>query len=164
MMTPSTLDMTDLEETVEVEVEIETQTETEACGASTGEIHDADDVEGQESEEQKESADGEPSQTKSEPTEPENLSAWEHDLLTRIRKQEQRVAMAENEVEWRKESLKEAKASFEGEVSMLRRLICQRDEKLPLFDGPAKNGGGERGDHRHRRHRRKPGCRAQSGP
>ena len=131
MMTPSTLDMTDLEEveeTVEVEMELDTQ-DAEACGASAGEIHDA---EGEQQEGESDATETSPSPAPA--PEPENLAAWEHDLLARIRKQESRVAVAENEVEWRKESLKEAKAQFEGEVSMLRRLICQRDEKLPLFD------------------------------
>lgn len=136
MMTPSTLDMTDLEEveeTVGVEMETDAQ-DAEACGASVGEIHDA---EGEQQDGQDQADKG---TAETGDAEPESLAAWESDLLARIRKQESRVSMAESEVDWRKESLKEAKASFEGEVSLLRKLICQRDEKLPLFDGPKATG------------------------
>lgn len=75
-----------------------------------------------------------------------NVAAFEHELLGRIRKQESAVALAECEVEDRKESLKAAKERLEEEVTALRRLIRQRDERLPLFDQNLEESNAVQGD------------------
>lgn len=61
-------------------------------------------------------------------------STFEHDLLLQIRDQESRVSTAEYQLNRAKEEVKECRESFDEEVSAMRRLIRQREEKHPLFD------------------------------
>lgn len=65
----------------------------------------------------------------------EPVDDWRTDLINRIRAAELDVARAESFWKGMKEEAKEAKADFDRKVSILRRLIQESREDLPLFDG-----------------------------
>lgn len=122
MMTPSTIDMTDLEDAIDEKLDAQ---DAEACGASTGEIHDPEDAE-QESEDEAEADAGDSDQ----------------DLLAKIREQEQLVAACEDRLTDAKEEVKECRERFDVEVAKLRGLIRGSQEKHPLFDGANESSKG----------------------
>ena len=106
MMTPSTIDMTDLEDAIDEKLDAQG---AEACGAGEGDIHD--------------------------PDEANRDSESDQDLLRKIREQERTVATCESDLNYAKEEVKACRERFDVEVAKLRGLIRGSQEKHPLFDG-----------------------------
>lgn len=121
MMTPSTIDMTDLEDAIDDKLDAQ---DAEACGASGGEIHEPEEAE----------QEGEAEGDASEQNQSAQASDSDQDLLAKIREQEQLVAACEDRLTDAKEEVKECRERFDVEVAKLRGLIRGSQEKHPLFD------------------------------